>query len=283
MFDKLKSLRRLVGAPLDAEAVVEPDLDLAQLVAPVVELINRYFRGEVVGLEKIPEGQALLVANHNSGITSMETFILGLRYFQHTGGRELIRFLGHDMMGRLPLVGNFLIQVGMIRASHTAADKALQAGSKVMVLPGGNYEAFRPFRQRHRVDFGGHVGYVRLALRNRVPVVPVLCLGGHETLYVLFRGERLARLTGVKRFFRSDSFPLFLALPWGVALGPIFHLPLPAKLEVEVGEPMNLWEHLDGGDPEDRQVLARLSELVQGRIQQMMDVRVSHRRWPIIG
>lgn len=96
-------------------------------------------------------------------------------------------------------------------------------------------------------------------------------------------GAPLARLIGAKRLLRSDSFPLFFALPWGVALGPIFHLPLPAKLEVEVGEPIDLWEHLDGGDPEDREVLARLSELVQGRIQQMMDARVSRRRWPILG
>ena len=283
MFGSLRSLRRLVGAPLDAEAVVDPDLDLARLVAPLVELLNHYFRGEVDGLDNLPEGEALLVANHNAGITSMETFLFGLRYYRHTGGRELIRFLGHDMMARLPVLGNFLIQVGMIRASHAAADRALQAGCKVMVLPGGNYEAFRPYRQRHRVDFGGHVGYVRLALRNRVPVVPVLCLGGHETLYVVFRGERLARLTGVKRFLRSDSFPLFFALPWGVALGPIFHLPQPAKLEVEVGEPLDLHEHLDGGDPEDPQVLARLSALVQDRIQQMMNARAGRRRWPVIG
>ena len=283
MIGSLRSLRRMIGAPLDPEAVSDPDLNLARLASPVVELINRYFRGEVDGLDNIPHGQALLVANHNAGITSMETLLLGLRYFQHTGGQEQIRFLGHDMMGRLPVIGNFLIQVGMIRASHTAADRALQAGCKVMVLPGGNYEAFRPFSQRHEVDFGGHVGYVRLALRNGAPVVPVLCLGGHETLYVIRRGARLARLTGAKRFLRSDSFPLFLALPWGVALGPVFHLPLPAKLEVEVGEPLDLRDHLYGDDPRDPQVLARLSALVQGRIQTMMDARASRRRWPVIG
>ena len=280
--ETLGQLSRLLF-PSDPDAVAQPNLDLARLVAPLVELVSSYFRGEVEGLEKIPDGQALLVANHNAGITSMETFLLGLRWFQHTNGQDLIRFLGHDMMAKVPLIGSFLVQVGMIRASHSAADKALAAGHKVMVLPGGNYEAFRPYRQRHQVDFGGHVGYVRLALRNRVPVVPVLCLGGHETLYVVWRGEALARLTGVKRFLRSDSFPLFLALPWGVAVGPIFHLPIPAKLEVEVGDPLDLHEHLEGGDPEDRAVLERLSALVQGRIQQMMDRRAARRRWPVIG
>jgi len=274
---------RMLGPNLDPEAVAEPDLDLVKLVAPVIELLSSYFRSEVEGLDRVPDGPSLMVANHNAGITSIEPFLLGLRWYQHTGGQDLIRFLGHDMMGRIPLVGNMLIQVGMIRASHAAADLALSSGHKVLVLPGGNYEAFRPFSQRHRVDFGGHVGYVRLALRNGVPIVPVLNLGGHETLFVLWRGEALARATGVKKLLRSDSFPLFFALPWGVALGPIFHLPIPAKLEVEVGEPIDLSEHLNGEDPEDRQTLERLSRLVQQRLQQMMDARVARRRYPVIG
>ena len=283
MFDSLKAVARMVGPSLDPEAVAEPDLDLIKLVVPVIELLSAYFRSEVEGLERVPAGPALMVANHNAGITSIEPFLLGMRWYQRTGGEDLIRFLGHDMMGRIPLVGNMLIQVGMIRASHAAADKALSAGHKVLVLPGGNYEAFRPYKERHRVDFGGHVGYVRLALRNNVPIVPVLNLGGHETLYVVWRGETLARVTGVKRLLRSDSFPLFFALPWGVALGPIFHLPIPAKLEVEVGEPIDLVAQLNGEDPEDRQTLQRLSGLVQRRLQQMMDRRVARRRWPVIG
>lgn len=283
MLAALRSIARLAGPPLDPDAVADLDLELAAVVAPVLEVVRRYFRGEVTGVERVPDGPALLVGNHNAGITSIEPFLLGLRWYRHTGGRDLLRFLGHDMMALLPLLGNFMIKLGMIRASHAAAERALRAGHKVVVLPGGNYEAFRPFAQRHRVDFGGHVGYVRLALRAGVPVVPVLNLGGHETLYVVWRGEALARLTGVKRWLRSDSCPLFLALPWGVALGPVFHLPLPAKLVVEVGEPLDLRQHLGGDDPADPRALRRLSALVQGRLQAMMDRRAARRRWPLLG
>jgi 1-acyl-sn-glycerol-3-phosphate acyltransferase len=283
MLAALKSIARLAGPPLDPDAVSPVDLDLARVVAPILELVSHYFRAEVSGLEKIPEGGALLAANHNAGITSIEPMLLGLRYYKHTHRQDLIRSLGHDLMGKIPLLGNFLIALGMVRASHAAADRALTAGQKVLVLPGGNYEAFRPFGQRHQVDFGGHVGYVRLALRNNVPVVPVLNLGGHETLFVVFRGAALARLTGAKKLLRSDSFPLFFALPWGVALGPMFHLPIPAKLVVEVGEPIDLREQLQGEDPEDPRTLRRLSELVQGRVQQMMDRQAAKRRWPVIG
>ena len=278
-----RAMAALVGPPLDPEKVDEPHPDVTEVVSHLIALARRYFRGEVHRIDRLPDGAALLVANHNAGITSIEPFLLGLAWYRRTQGSDLIRFLGHDIMGKLPVVGRLLIQVGMIRASHAAAGKALDGGHKVVVLPGGNYEAFRPFSQRHRVDFGGHVGYVRLALRHNVPVVPVLMLGGHETLFVVSRGARLARLTGAKRYLRSDSFPLFFGLPWGVALGPLFHLPLPAKLEVEVGDPIDLSEHLHGDDPDDRATLARLSDLVQGELQRMMDRRAENRRWPILG
>ncbi len=278
----LRSLIELLGPPLDPDAIDDVDLDLAAVIAPLVGLLGRYLRAEVRGIERLPDGPAVVVCNHNAGITAPEPLLLGRAYYEHSGRRGSLRFLGHDAMTAIPLVGNMLIRLGMIRASHANADRALAAGEKIAVLPGGNYEAFRPFSQRHLVDFHGRVGYVRLALRNRVPIVPVLCLGGHETFFVISRGERMARLTGVKRLLRSDSFPLFLGLPWGIGVGPIFHLPLPAKVLVEVGEPINL----DGYGPEhleDRQALEAIGQRVEGELQAMMDRRAAERRWPLLG
>jgi 1-acyl-sn-glycerol-3-phosphate acyltransferase len=220
------------------------------------------------------------VGNHNAGITFMEPFFLGLEWYLRSG--ELLHYLGHDAMVAMPLVGNMLIKLGAIRASHDAANLAFEADRKVVVFPGGNYEAFRPYADRHTIDFGPKTGYVKLALRNRVPIVPVLAIGGHETFFVLKRGARLAKLTGVKRYLRSESFPIFLGLPWGVGFGPIFHLPLPSKTVVEVGEPI----HLDEYGPEvleDKEALQAISREVQDRLQEMMDRRAMERQWPILG
>jgi hypothetical protein len=63
----------------------------------------------------------------------------------------------------------------------------------------------------------------------------------------------------------------------------MFHLPIPAKLVVEVGEPIDLREQLQGEDPEDPRTLRRLSELVLGRVQEMMDRQAAKRRFPVIG
>ena len=278
----LQTLSRLVTDPLDPDRINDLDTEMVELCLPAIDLLQRYFRAEVHGIDRIPGGPALLVGNHNAGITFMDPFFLGTAWFRRTGGRDPMHYLAHDAMVRIPALGNFLMRGGAIRASHHTADAAFAAGHKVVVFPGGNYEAFRPFRERHKVDFGGRTGFVRLALRNRAPIVPVLHLGGHETFVVLRRGERLAKLLGVKRFLRSDAFPVFLGLPWGIGVGPIFHLPLPAKVLVEVGEPIPL----DAYGPEaadDRASLQAIRDMVQDQLQRMMDRRADERRWPILG
>ena len=278
----LGKLRELAGPRLSADTLAAVDQELLAIAEPFLVLIEKYFRAEVSGLEHMPRGPALVVGNHNAGITFIEPFFLGHAWNQYTNGRDNLRFLAHDAMVALPVIGNMLIKLGVVRAAHEAADAVLAAGQKVVVFPGGNYEAFRPFRERFRVDFGGKTGFARLALRHRIPIVPVLSVGGHETFFVLQRGAALARLLGLKKYLRSELCPLFLGLPFGIGFGPIFHLPLPAKITVEVGEPMTFDEYgVDAAD--DREAAKRVSSAVQARLQQMMDRREATRRWPVIG
>ena len=158
----------------------------------------------------------------------------------------------------------------------------LRRGRKVAVFPGGNLEAFRPYRRRYQVVFGGHRGFVRLALRHRVPIVPFVIVGGHESFCVLHDGRALARKLHLKRLIRSDTFPIFLGLPWGVGVGPIFHLHLPTKSQVRFLPAITL----DGLGPEhqdDRQVVDDIYQRVTGVMQQAMQDIGSRRRFPVIG
>jgi 1-acyl-sn-glycerol-3-phosphate acyltransferase len=282
MLAATKAIGRVMFAPPSADAVTDPDPTLLDLAVPPLRLLRSYFRAEVIGLDHIPAGGALLVGNHNAGITFIEPFLLGLEWHLRHGSRDAIYGLGHDIMVGLPLVGNLLRGLGVIRAGHITAEAALAQNRKLMVFPGGNFEAFRPWRERHRVDFGGHAGYIRLALRTGVPIVPVLSIGGHETFVVLRRGQRLARALGVKKYLRSDSFPVFLGLPWGIGVGPMFHLPLPAKSLIEVGAAMHFSEY-GPADADDRTLCRELSRRVEARLQEMMDAQAEQRRFPLLG
>lgn len=267
---------RLLAERMDPDEIHAFDEDLVHLLAPLVGAMERYFRAEVHGLENIPRGPALIVGNHNAGITFLEPFVFGKKYLEHTGRLD-IHSLGHDALWRIPALNNALQMVGAVRASHDNAHRVFQQGRKVAVWPGGAYEAFRPWPERHRVDFGGHRGFVRLAFRHGVDIVPLLCLGGHDAFLVLRRGERLARAIGAPRWLRTRSWPVFLAPPWGLMVGPMFHLPLPAKVVVEAGPPIDLSQYRpeDADDPERvQEVYTRTVDT----LQQMMDRRVAELR-----
>lgn len=249
------------------------------LIARFGPAVRAYFRAEVSGLERVPAGRAMIVGNHNAGITFPEPFLFGAAWYERPEV-EPLHFLTHDAMLGLPGLGRLLRRLGSVRASPENAHRILASDRKLVVFPGGDYEGFRPYRERHRVDFGGRTGFARLALQTGAPIVPLACVGGHETFVVLRRGERLARLLRADRLLRSKAWPVMLTVPWGLTVGPIFHLPLPAKCVLEVGEPIPP-AAAGPGSPGERE--AALSRLVTARLQAMVDRLAARRRLPVLG
>ena len=141
---------------------------------------------------------------------------------------------------------------------------------------------FRPWSERNRIDFGGRVGFVRLALRTQVPVVPAVSVGAHETVVVLTRGEAVARALGLDRPFRVKVLPLLLG-PLGLVPGGIPVWPLPAKITTELLPPID-WSTRYGPEAADDDdiVQACYDELVT-TMQDALDRLAAERRFPIIG
>ena len=109
----------------------------------------------------------------------------------------------------------------------------------MVVYPGGELDSMRSYRQRQRVCFGRRRGYVKLALRAGVPIVPVVTAGAHETLFVLHDGRWIARALGLDRRFGLCAFPLALSLPWGLSLGiPPPHFPWRTRIKIALLPPM---------------------------------------------
>jgi 1-acyl-sn-glycerol-3-phosphate acyltransferase len=187
----------------------------------------------------------------------------------------------HSAFLALPGVGPYVRKAGALEAGWGNARRVLDRGGIVLVYPGGDHEAFRPFRDRDRIDFGGRTGFARLALRAGVPIVPAVSCGAHDTVIVLSRGERLAASNPVFRHFRIKTMPFLLGPPWGVSPGwPT--LQMPAKVVVELGAPIDLVSEF-GTDAADDDVRVRAAaQRVTGTMQQILDGLAQERpgqRW----
>ncbi len=193
----------------------------------------------MLGLDRVPDGPALFVGNHNGATLSIDTFIFGARLIRERGIRHLPYGLAHDLAMTLPGISHLLDALGAVPANHANATALFNAGCKVMVYPGGDVDAMRPYAARNEVRFGGRTGFARLAIRHGVPIVPVATAGAHRTLIILTDLAPVARALGADRALRLKVWPVALSIPWGLTIGPMPpYFPLPASIVTEVLEPI---------------------------------------------
>src|SRR3954454_18848023 len=267
--------KRIPTADLD-----ERDPDYIRETLPGLWLLaSFYFRADVKGLEKIPaDGPVLLVGNHSGGNVTPDTLVFSLAFATYFGVERRFFQLAHNLVLAMPGLGT-LRKYGTVAASHENARKALETGAALLVYPGGDYEGPRPRWESAKVDFNGRKGWIRLALDNDVPVVPLVAIGGQETALFLSRGERLARLLRLDKMFRLKVLPISIAIPWGLNVGDMLtHWPLPAKISMRVLDPIDLRKEF-GREPDHDEVY----DEVLGRMQRTLDQLQSERTLPLIG
>jgi 1-acyl-sn-glycerol-3-phosphate acyltransferase len=270
-----REIRERLTADLDDR---DPDHLREQL--PLLWLISSFwFRGEVRNLGNIPEDEpVLMVGNHSGGNLTPDTFVFTLAFSTYFGVERPFHQLAHNLVMASPYA-RLLRSGGTVAASHENSRKALESGAALLVYPGGDWEVHRPSWERNRVDFAGRKGFIRLALDAGVPIVPVVSVGGQETALFLSRGAWLAQLLRLDRYLRLKVLPISLALPWGLNVGDFLgHFPLPAKITVEVLEPIDVREQF-GDDPD----LNEVYEYVTRVMQETLDTLAAERRLPVIG
>jgi 1-acyl-sn-glycerol-3-phosphate acyltransferase len=275
------ALGGLIRAAVPAADLDDRDPDYIRDNLPGLWLLATiWHRAEVRGLEHIPaQGPVLLVGNHSGGNASPDTLIFTLAFSARFGVERRFHQLAHNLVVSYPVLGGMLRRFGTVAASHENARRALRSGAAVLVYPGGDYEVARPSWQSARVDFGGRRGFLRLALEEGVPVVPVVSIGGQETALFLTRGEGLARLLHLDRTLRLKTLPVSLALPWGLNIGDLFsHLPLPAKITIQCLPPIDLEERF-GPSPD----VAEVYDAVVAEMQETLSSLAAERRLPLVG
>jgi 1-acyl-sn-glycerol-3-phosphate acyltransferase len=230
-------------------------------------LYERYWRVELHGLEHVPdEGPCLLVANRSGLLPYDGLMVSHAIHRNHPRGRYP-RFLVADWLITLPFVQPYLARLGGVRACRENAERLIASGHYVVVFPEGVKGAAKVFRERYRLKRFGRGGVVRVALENRVPLIPLGIVGAEEAHPVLFKWGTPARALGLPFLPVTPTFPL---------LGPLGFLPLPTKWVIRFGEPLPV-EHLEPEAAGDELLISRMTEELRSRIQTLLDTGLSDR------
>src|SRR4051812_22581092 len=244
-------------------------------------LIDYWFRMEMEGWDRLPEPPALLIGIHSGAPFVWDAWTVGIQWWRHFGDERTLHGTAHDALMALPGIGSYFRRMGVLPAAPDSIATALAAGHDVMLWPGGEVDSLRPWVKRDEAILAGRKGFVRLAIRSGVPIVPFSTVGGPDSMPVLATGRRLARVLQLERIARLKMFPIAISAPWGVAPALLPEIPLPAKIRTAFQDPVEL--DTDPERAEDDAYVGDVYEQVRASIQRGMDTLARRRALPLFG
>jgi 1-acyl-sn-glycerol-3-phosphate acyltransferase len=217
------------------------DLDfLISAMAPLLWMYRKWFRVETFGLENVPDSGRVLVVGNHSGQLPFDAAMVEVALLIDKDPPRVARALVDTWVPTLPFVSSFMARCGQIVGTTENCRRLLAAEEALLVFPEGTRGLNKPWAERYRLqDFG--LGFMRLALENGAPIVPLGVVGAEEQAPALFDLKPLARLL---------AFPHFPITP------TVLPFPLPSRYRLWFGEPMRF-----EGSPDDEDAL--LEEKVQ--------------------
>ena len=245
-------------------------------------LIDYWFRMEVEGWEHIPEPPVLLVGIHSGAPFVWDAWTVGIHWWRRFGRTRPLHGTAHDALMAAPGIGAYFRRMGVLPAAPDSMSAALAAGHDVALWPGGEIDSLRPWTKRDEAILAGRKGFVRLAIRTGVPIVPIATVGGPDAMPVLASGRRLARWLQLDKVARLKMLP-------DRAAGAVGHLArrccprcrcrrrsAPPSRSPSSSTPTP-------SAPTTTTTSTRKYDEVQGRIQAGMDALARRRAFPLFG
>lgn len=244
-------------------------------------LVDYWFRMEIDGWDNIPEPPVLLVGIHSGAPFVWDAWTVGLQWWRRFGPERPLHGTAHDALMAIPGIGRYFRSMGVLPAAPDAIATALAEGRDVALWPGGEVDSLRPWTERDRANLAGRKGFVKMAIRAGVPIVPIATVGGADAMPVLIRGDRLSRALQLDRLLWLKVFPVAISLPWGIAPAALPQLPLPAKIRTRFMPAVGL-NHDPARADDDAYVDSKYRE-VEHTIQRGMDALTRKRALPLFG
>jgi 1-acyl-sn-glycerol-3-phosphate acyltransferase len=227
---------------------------------------HNYFSTTISGTHLVPKDYpVMIVGNHNGGLMPLDA-LFAMNSLMDEGDSRSVYSLVHDFVYLSSKIADMACRMGVLRANPENALDVLNNKAHLLVYPGGDIEAFRSYKDRKKVILAGRKGFIKIALQSKVPIVPLVSVGLHESFFVLTSGRNWAKKIRLKDFIRTEVLPLSLCFPWGLVPAFFPFIPLPTSIEMEFGEPICI-----SGSPDDEFLVQQIYQDVEKQMQQMMD------------
>jgi 1-acyl-sn-glycerol-3-phosphate acyltransferase len=229
---------------------------------PSALLYRYYFRVETFGIDRLPRGRVLVIANH-AGQLPFDGAMLATSLLLEAEPPRVARAMGEYWIPRLPWVSVAAARSGALVGTPQNCIRMLENSECVVVFPEGVRGMNKLYSQRYQLQRFG-MGFMRLALETATPIVPVAIVGSEEQQPGLVNLASLGRLLGMPALPITPTFPL---------LGPLGLLPLPVKYRIHFGAPMQFT-----GDPSDEDSIIDVKvEEVKAEILRLLECGVRER------
>jgi 1-acyl-sn-glycerol-3-phosphate acyltransferase len=239
----------------------------ARRLTMLVALAYRYwFRVDARGMERVPDGRVLLIANHAGNTFAWDGTMLAGAMFLEAEPPRIVRGMGEYFLPTIPFFNVAMQRFGSVVGTPGNCSHLLENEEAVMVFPEGQRGFVKTWWHRYELqEFG--LGFMRLALETGTPIVPVGIVGAEE------QSPGIANVRSIGRLIGSPAFPLTLTFPW---LGPAGFVPFPVKFQLRFGEPLRF-----EGDPSDEDAEIRPKvEVVKDAIRALIrEGREARRGW----
>jgi 1-acyl-sn-glycerol-3-phosphate acyltransferase len=146
-----------------------------------MRLLASYHRWRVIGVEHVPRsGGAVITCTHS--LATYDLFIMGCASPRLVGRQAYI--VGDDLMFRIAGLAPLLYEIGLVPGGRESVIERLRQGNLIGIAPGGMEESLRDYRNRHLFDWSRRRGFVWVALKSGVPIVPAVCPSAAEIFTV---------------------------------------------------------------------------------------------------
>lgn len=230
----------------------------------VTALFYKYwFRVQTHGIEGLPPGRVLLIANH-AGQIAIDAAMIATACILEAEPPRIVRGMGEYWLPTVPWVNIAMVRTGSVVGTRKNCIDLLEQEEAVIAFPEGVRGMNKLIWERYRLQEFGQ-GFMRLALETRTPIVPIAVVGSEE------QAPAIANVMPLARLLRMPAFPVTLTWPW---LGPLGMVPLPVKYNIYFGEPM--W--FEGNPSDEDEVIGEKVDQVKAVIQDMLARGLEGRR-----